>query len=60
MYETFLPGPVEFVLFLVDETAGISVAVSLEGSVSLSKTTESLGIAPPRMCEHIFLSRECK
>ena len=60
MYETFLPGPVEFVLFLIDEAAGKSVAISSEGSVSLTTITESLGIASPRMCEHIFLSRESK
>ena len=60
MYETFLPGPVEFVLFLIDDAAGKSVARSSEGSVSLTMLTESLGIAPSRMYEHIFLSRECK
>ena len=60
MYETFLPGPAEFVLFLIDEAAGKSVTISSEGWASLTTITESLGVAPPGMCEHIFLSRECK
>ena len=40
MYETFLPGPAEFVLFLINEIAGNSVAISSEGSVSLTTITE--------------------